>query len=165
MWEDLDHCGWCHPGLAVLVSLRKQAEQAWGSSSLSVPLHRLCISCCLHVPALCEFLSWLSSVTDWGCGSISQINYFLFKLLLVTALYHSHRNSKTHILNCVCITWSCYMIFHICVHIWFDNDLVMHCWEYLYHGSSGILKFFFGFESVCAVVFAGGWGHYLVTWL
>jgi hypothetical protein len=40
-----------------LSSIRKQAEQARGSKSVSSTLHGLCISSCLQVPALCEFLS------------------------------------------------------------------------------------------------------------
>jgi hypothetical protein len=44
-------------GLVVLGSIRKQAEQAVESKPVSSTLHGLCISSCLQVPALCEFLS------------------------------------------------------------------------------------------------------------
>jgi hypothetical protein len=41
------------PGLVALGSVRKQTEQA----NISSTLHGLCISSCLQVPALLEFLS------------------------------------------------------------------------------------------------------------
>jgi hypothetical protein len=40
----------------VLSSIRKQAEKATMRAAL---FHGLCISCCLQVPGLLEFLSWL----------------------------------------------------------------------------------------------------------
>jgi hypothetical protein len=40
------------PGLVVLGSIRKQAEQAMGSRPVSSTLHGLCISFCLQDPAL-----------------------------------------------------------------------------------------------------------------
>jgi hypothetical protein len=43
-------------GLLVLDSIRKQAEQAMMSKPVSSTPPDLCISSCLQVPALCEFL-------------------------------------------------------------------------------------------------------------
>ena len=43
--------------VASLDSIRKQAEQAMGSKSVSSALYGLYISSCLQVPALFEFLS------------------------------------------------------------------------------------------------------------
>jgi hypothetical protein len=43
------------PGLVVLGSIRKQAEQAMESKPVSSTLHGLCISSCLQVAALLEF--------------------------------------------------------------------------------------------------------------
>ena len=45
------------PGLVVLGSYRKQAEQATGSKPVSSLF-------CLQVPALFEFLSWFPSVMN-----------------------------------------------------------------------------------------------------
>jgi hypothetical protein len=44
------------PGLVVLSSIRQQAEQGRGSKPEVTFLHGLCISSCLQVPALLEFL-------------------------------------------------------------------------------------------------------------
>jgi len=51
--------GWCYPSARVLGSIRKQAEQARGSKPVSSTPYGLCISYCLQVPALLEFLSCL----------------------------------------------------------------------------------------------------------
>jgi hypothetical protein len=54
-------------GLVVLGSIRKQIEQQWGASQEAAPLHGLCISSCLQVPALTSFF-------DEQCqGSVSQV--------------------------------------------------------------------------------------------
>ena len=45
------------PGLLVLVSVRKQAEQTIRSKRVGSTLQGLRTSSCLQVPALCEFLS------------------------------------------------------------------------------------------------------------
>ena len=53
----------------------------------------LCISYCLQVPAWLELLLWFPSV-DYDSGYISQINSFLFRLLLVVVSHHSSGNPK-----------------------------------------------------------------------
>jgi hypothetical protein len=45
------------PGLVVLGSIRKQAEQAMGGKAVSSIPGSYCIGSCLQVPALFEFLS------------------------------------------------------------------------------------------------------------
>jgi hypothetical protein len=45
------------PGLVVLGSGRKEAEQPMGTKLVSCTLHGLCISSCLQGPSLLEFLS------------------------------------------------------------------------------------------------------------
>jgi hypothetical protein len=57
LWAGVAHLGGAIPGLVVLGSVRKQAEQAMGSKPVSSTLHGLCISSCLQVPVLYEFLS------------------------------------------------------------------------------------------------------------
>jgi len=52
------------PRLMVLGSIRKQAEQAMRSKPVSSILHGLCLSSCLQVPALLEFLPSLLLVAD-----------------------------------------------------------------------------------------------------
>jgi len=47
-----------------LGSIRKQAEQVMGSEPVSSTLHGLCISSCLQVSALFEFLPWLPLVVN-----------------------------------------------------------------------------------------------------
>ena len=44
------------PGIVVLGSLSKQANKLWEANQKTATLHGLCISSCLQVPALCEFL-------------------------------------------------------------------------------------------------------------
>jgi hypothetical protein len=56
--------GGATPRLAVLGSLRKQAEQAKKSKPVNSTLHSLCIRSCLQAPPLLEFWSWLGSVMD-----------------------------------------------------------------------------------------------------
>ena len=77
------HCGWSIPGLVVLGSIRKQAEQARGSKPVSsIPpwsLHQLL------PPSSCpDFL--------WWCESVSWINPFLPNLLLGHAVLCRNRN-------------------------------------------------------------------------
>jgi len=57
MGEGPAHCRRCHPWAGGPGSIRKQAEQAMGSKPVSSTLHGLCISSCLQVAALLEFLS------------------------------------------------------------------------------------------------------------
>ena len=52
------------PRRMVLGSIRKQAEQAMRNKPVSSTLRGLCISSCLQVPALLEFLPLLPSVVD-----------------------------------------------------------------------------------------------------
>jgi hypothetical protein len=59
--------------LVDLGSIRKQAEQAMGSKPAIAPLQGLCISSCLQVPALLEFLAWLPSVMAYNV-EINPIN-------------------------------------------------------------------------------------------
>jgi hypothetical protein len=72
------------PGLVVLGSIRKQAEQAskqhLSMASASAPASRFlpCLSSCP------DFLQCL------GCGRISQMSPFLPNLLLVIVFDHSH---------------------------------------------------------------------------
>jgi hypothetical protein len=56
------------PGpLVLLGSIRKQNEKAMGSKPVSdAPLHGLCISSCLQVSALFEFLSWVLSMISYN---------------------------------------------------------------------------------------------------
>ena len=74
------------PGLVVLDSVRKQAEQTMGSKPVSSTLHGLCISSCLQVPALLEFLPHLF----WIMNCYMEV---FPKLFLVVVLYHSGSNS------------------------------------------------------------------------
>ena len=46
------------PGLVVLDSVSKQAEEAMSSKPINSSLHGLCFSSCLQVPDLLEFLSF-----------------------------------------------------------------------------------------------------------
>ena len=55
---------WCNPGLVLLSSIKKQAEQVKWSKQLSSTFYGLCIGSCLQVPALLEFLSWLPLVMN-----------------------------------------------------------------------------------------------------
>jgi hypothetical protein len=51
------------PGLEVILdAIRIQAMQVMGTSQLTALLHSFCISFCLQVPALFEFLLWLPLV-------------------------------------------------------------------------------------------------------
>ena len=43
-------------------------SKPWGASQWAAPLHGLCISSWLQVPALLQFLSWLPSVMDYNLG-------------------------------------------------------------------------------------------------
>ena len=64
------------PGLVVLGFIGKQAEQAMRASQEATPLHGLCISSFLQVPAL-------TSLSDEPLpGSTHETNPFLPKLLL-----------------------------------------------------------------------------------
>ena len=51
--------GGAMPGLAVLGSTRKQAEQAMGSKPVSSTLHGLCISAYFQVPVLSSCFDFL----------------------------------------------------------------------------------------------------------
>ena len=59
------------PGLAVLGPITKQAEQSREGSQQAAPFHGLCISSCLQVPTLLEFLPWTSFSDELWCGSVS----------------------------------------------------------------------------------------------
>jgi hypothetical protein len=50
--------------LVVLEPIRKQAKQARKSKPISNTLHGVCISSCLQVPALFEFLPQLPSLVN-----------------------------------------------------------------------------------------------------
>lgn len=67
-------CGCCHPWAVVLCSVRKQTKPC-GASQQAGPLRGLCISSCLHIPALIEFLPWPLSMMN-SDGSGSQISTF-----------------------------------------------------------------------------------------
>jgi hypothetical protein len=79
MWEGLVCCRWCHTCAGG--PIRKQAKQALGSKPVSStppwPLHQLLSldSCSVWVPVLISFNDGLH------CGSVSQINPFIPKLL------------------------------------------------------------------------------------
>lgn len=80
------NCGWCYHhmdgGLVVLGSVRKQAEQAMTSKSVSsTPF--MTGSHPVWVLVLTSFHDGL-----W-CGNVSQINPFLSNLLLVVVFHHS----------------------------------------------------------------------------
>ena len=75
------------PGLAVLGSITKQAEKAM----VSKPIHGLCMSFLPPGSFLLEFLPSLLLMMD--ClfyGTVSEINPFLPKLLLVMVFHHSN---------------------------------------------------------------------------
>lgn len=59
-WEGPVHCVWGHPtpGLMVLGSMRKEAEQTMKSKSEAGLLYGCCNSSRLHVPSNFEFLPW-----------------------------------------------------------------------------------------------------------
>jgi hypothetical protein len=64
----------------VLGSIRKQAEQARESKPVSSTLYDFCISSCLKVPALVEFLP--SAFDDeLFYGTVSEMKPFLPELL------------------------------------------------------------------------------------
>jgi hypothetical protein len=62
MTEDTAHCGWCHPWANDPGFLRRiiEASHVKQASKQHDPLHDLCISSSLQVPALLAFLSLLS---------------------------------------------------------------------------------------------------------
>jgi hypothetical protein len=91
-WGAQTIMGGAIPRLVVLGSIRKQAKQAMGSRSIRSPLRGLCISSCLHVSTLFEFLSWLPLAIEQQCGSVSWINPFFPYLLLVTVFHHNNKN-------------------------------------------------------------------------
>lgn len=92
------HCGWCHPWVTVLGSMRKQIEQAtWAkpvSSTISWPLLQLLLQNPVRVPVLTSF-----DGEQQLCRSVSQMNLFLpnllFFFLFVMVFPHSNRSSKT----------------------------------------------------------------------
>lgn len=76
-------CEWAVPPLD---ARRKQAEQTVSSEPVSSTLHSLCISSCLHVPALCEFLRWSAVDAKWT---------FSTPPCLVNGVYHNVRALTT----------------------------------------------------------------------
>ena len=68
--------------LVILAFITSQEIQLMGNKSVSSILHGFCISSCLQLPAMFQFLSKLFSVTDYGVGSLNQINTFLHNLIL-----------------------------------------------------------------------------------
>ena len=57
--------GGATPEVVVMGSIRKETDQAVESKPVSSILHGLCISACLQIPALLEFLSWLPLEIDY----------------------------------------------------------------------------------------------------
>ena len=74
------------PGLVVLGSIRKQAEQVGEASQKAAPHSGLCISSCLQDPAL------TASDNELLCGTVNEINPSPGNLLLVMMFHHNNSN-------------------------------------------------------------------------
>ena len=76
-----------------LMLQESRLSKPWGASQEAAPLHGLCISACLQVPALLEFLPSLLLTMDCYM-ELSEINPFLSKLPLAVVFHHSYSNPK-----------------------------------------------------------------------
>ena len=74
------------PGLVVLGTIRKQAEQVGKASQKAAPHSDLCISSCLQDPALIVFDNELLY------GTVNEINPSPGSLLLVM-MFHRHNSN------------------------------------------------------------------------
>jgi hypothetical protein len=89
--------GSANPLLVVLSSIRKQTEQAMERKLVkAAPLHDLCISSCLPVPVLSEFLSWQSSMMSSDVDVLAKetLSSARKEAVLEMVLLHSNRKHK-----------------------------------------------------------------------
>ena len=84
--------------IPVLVVPGFYKKEVWASHGVATSKQGLSMASasasCLQVPALFEFLPWLPSVVDYLSVSISKVNPFFPKMLLIMAFHQSDRNPR-----------------------------------------------------------------------